>query len=37
MGNGFGMYSDDVECDGMAQSVTITLPPMAGVVLQRMN
>jgi 1,4-alpha-glucan branching enzyme len=37
MGNGFGMYSNDVECDGMAQSVTITLPPMAGVVLQRMN
>ncbi|MBU4150290.1 MAG: alpha amylase C-terminal domain-containing protein, partial [Gammaproteobacteria bacterium] len=36
MGNGFGMYSNDVECDGMAQSIAITLPPMAGVVLQRM-
>ncbi|GAB5604944.1 1,4-alpha-glucan branching protein GlgB [Sideroxyarcus sp. TK5] len=36
MGNGFGMYSNDVECDGMVQSVAITLPPLAGIVLQRM-
>ncbi|MEQ1533095.1 MAG: 1,4-alpha-glucan branching protein GlgB [Sideroxydans sp.] len=37
MGNGFGMYSSDVGCNGQAQSIEITLPPLAGIVLERMR
>ncbi len=35
MGNGFGLYSGDVPWHGEQQSIELTLPPLAGIVLER--
>ena len=37
MGNGFGLYSGDVPWHGEQQSIEVTLPPLAGIVLERMR
>ncbi len=37
MGNGLGLYSGDVPCHGQQQSIEVTLPPLAGIVLERMR
>lgn len=36
-GNGFGLYTSDVECNGQPQSIELTLPPLAGIILERMR
>ncbi len=36
-GNGFGLYTGDVSCNGQEQSIEVTLPPLAGIVLERMR
>ncbi len=36
-GNGFGLYTGDVACNGQEQSIEVTLPPLAGIVLERMR
>ncbi len=35
IGNGFGLYSGDVPWHGEQQSIELTLPPLAGIVLER--
>jgi 1,4-alpha-glucan branching enzyme len=37
MGNGFGLYSTDITWNGERQSIEVTLPPLAGIVLERMR
>ncbi|MDH2917453.1 MAG: 1,4-alpha-glucan branching protein GlgB [Gallionella sp.] len=37
MGNGYGLYSSDVASHGHAQSIEVTLPPLSGIVLERMR
>ncbi len=37
MGNGFGLYSSDVAWNGEHQSIEVTLPPLAGIVIERMR
>jgi len=37
MGNGFGLYSGDVSWHGEQQSIEVTLPPLAGIVLERVR
>jgi 1,4-alpha-glucan branching enzyme len=37
MGNGFGLYSSDVASHGHGQSIEVTLPPLSGIVLERMR
>ncbi|MDD5057206.1 MAG: 1,4-alpha-glucan branching protein GlgB [Sideroxydans sp.] len=37
MGNGFGLYSGDIAWHGEQQSIEVTLPPLAGIVLERMR
>jgi 1,4-alpha-glucan branching enzyme len=37
MGNGYGLYTSDVSCNGHEQSIEVTLPPLAGIVLERMR
>jgi 1,4-alpha-glucan branching enzyme len=37
MGNGYGLYTSDVQCNGQGQSIEVTLPPLAGIVLERMR
>lgn len=37
MGNGFGLYSSDVGSHGFEQSIEVTLPPLSGIVLERMR
>jgi len=36
-GNGFGLYTSDEKCNGMDQSIEVMLPPLAGIVLERMR
>ena len=36
-GNGFGLYTSDEKCNGMDQSIEVILPPLAGIVLERMR
>jgi 1,4-alpha-glucan branching enzyme len=35
MGNGLGLDTTDIGWNGEAQSLELTLPPLAGIVLQR--
>jgi 1,4-alpha-glucan branching enzyme len=37
MGNGLGMDTSDISWNGEMQSLVLTLPPLAGVVLKRAN
>ncbi|GAB4415567.1 MAG: 1,4-alpha-glucan branching protein GlgB [Sideroxydans sp.] len=37
IGNGFGLYTQEVECNGQPQSIEVTLPPLAGIILERMR
>jgi 1,4-alpha-glucan branching enzyme len=37
MGNGFGLYSSDIGSHGHEQSIEVTLPPLSGIVLERMR
>ncbi len=37
MGNGYGLYTSDVACNGQEQSIEVTLPPLAGIVLEKMR
>jgi 1,4-alpha-glucan branching enzyme len=37
MGNGFGLYSSDIGSHGFEQSIEVTLPPLSGIVLERMR
>ena len=37
MGNGLGLSTSDIGCNGEMQSLELTLPPLAGIVLQRVS
>ena len=37
MGNGLGLETSDTGWNGEQQSLELTLPPLAGIVLQRVN
>jgi 1,4-alpha-glucan branching enzyme len=36
LGNGGGKMTDDIECDGMSQSLSLTLPPLSTTIFQWM-
>ena len=35
LGNGYGQHSEEIASHGMARSIALVLPPLAGIVLQR--
>ena len=37
MGNGLGLDTSDIGWNGELQSLELTLPPLAGIVLQRVS